>query len=120
MSDLLIHEYICVGSGIYYTIIIISSKWGGETYKFLHKLWLEGGYNVSVVPIYVLWREQPAFTHRPLWADKVFGYNDLGERQLEYLSRLYNNNYVYVFFILVFIVASRKQKHSTDNSLASI
>ncbi|XP_026333409.1 D-aspartate oxidase isoform X1 [Hyposmocoma kahamanoa] len=85
------------------------TKWGGETYHFLHKLWLEDGLNISVMPIYVLNREvPPALAHRPLWANDVFGYNDIDGRLLEYLNRLYNNNYVSGHVFTTFVVQPPK------------
>ncbi|XP_049871495.1 D-amino-acid oxidase isoform X2 [Pectinophora gossypiella] len=69
------------------------TKWGGETYEFLHKLWIEGGHNVSLVPVYALYRQDPQET-RPGWASVVCGYQDLDRSRLEYLSRLYAMEYV--------------------------
>lgn len=68
------------------------SKWGGETYKFLHKLWLEGGYDVSAMPVYMLCRNNKEGC-RPIWAQTVFGYQDLNEKQLAYLNKLYSGDY---------------------------
>ncbi|KAJ2949570.1 hypothetical protein O0L34_g15488 [Tuta absoluta] len=71
-------------------------KWGIETFKYLHKLWLEGGYDVIAMPIYSLYREQPTdLTEiRPSWSKDVFGFRVLGGAALDYLSRFYSVKYV--------------------------
>ncbi|XP_026498156.2 D-aspartate oxidase [Vanessa tameamea] len=69
------------------------SKWGGETYKYLHKLWLKGGYDVSLMPMLELYRHKREL---PIdeWASSVFGYRILDQHQLDYLSGLYSVKYV--------------------------
>ncbi|XP_034833536.1 D-amino acid oxidase [Maniola hyperantus] len=68
-------------------------KWGGETYKYLLGLWREGGYDVTLLPMYELYRE-PTELHVNNWASQVYGYNILDKRQLDYLSGLYTVQYV--------------------------
>ncbi|XP_063627323.1 D-amino-acid oxidase [Cydia splendana] len=77
-------------------------KWGGETYKFLHSCWLEGGYNVTIGPVYSLSKEHNKETMA--WASTVFGFRYLEPRQLEYLSRLYSEDYASGHMFTTFIV----------------
>ncbi|XP_059062066.1 D-amino-acid oxidase [Achroia grisella] len=67
-------------------------KWGIETYRFIHGLWREGGYDVNLMPMYSLYKHKERFS-RPQWASKVFGYQELREKQLIYLSELYSSAY---------------------------
>ncbi|KAJ0175306.1 hypothetical protein K1T71_009447 [Dendrolimus kikuchii] len=84
--------------GLWYPYLVGSTpeqkiaKWGCETYRFLHQLWLEGGHDVCLMPVYVLSGSQTG--PRPIWADNVFGYKELEEEELKYLSQLYSASYV--------------------------
>ncbi|KAI8433981.1 hypothetical protein MSG28_012132 [Choristoneura fumiferana] len=68
-------------------------KWGVETYNFLQAGWKDGGFSVCMIPVYALYRE-PTCTETPKWADSVIGFQMLGKKQLECLSRLYSVKYV--------------------------
>ncbi|CAK1542367.1 unnamed protein product [Leptosia nina] len=67
-------------------------KWGLETYELLLKLWREGGYGISLQPIYVMYRKEPK--PAPEWTKKVFGYTEFDRRQLDYFNNLFCVNYV--------------------------
>lgn len=71
--------------------------WGMETYKFMHKLWLEGEEGVSLLPAYLLYRSESDLSAIPSWRQKVFGFHLLNEKQLKYLSELYSNQYGYKY-----------------------
>ncbi|XP_013183809.2 D-amino-acid oxidase [Amyelois transitella] len=71
----------------------ILMRWGCETYRLLHKLWLEGGHNVSLVPMYYLHQRKETY-RRPMWASHVFGYHELGPKELQYFSKRYSSQYV--------------------------
>lgn len=76
-------------------------KWGIETYKFMHKLWLEGAEGVCLVPIYVLYQE-PQTQKVPSWGAQVFGLNVLDTKQMQYLRELYSTPYVFGFTFTTF------------------
>ncbi|CAG9133223.1 unnamed protein product [Plutella xylostella] len=83
------------------------SAWGGETYKLYHKLWLEGGCNICLLPFYSLRHnisKDPNFQETPLWAKDVFGFNLLGPKQLKYFNDLYSSDYVQGYTFTSFIV----------------
>ncbi|OWR51505.1 D-aspartate oxidase [Danaus plexippus plexippus] len=69
------------------------TKWGMESYRLYHKLWLEGGYDVTLVPLYDLYRENKPLPERP-WSNLVFGFKNLDEKHLEYLNRLHHSDFV--------------------------
>ncbi|KAL0870335.1 hypothetical protein ABMA27_005352 [Loxostege sticticalis] len=81
------------------------AKWGSETYKLLHQLWLEGGYNICLIPIYDFYRNNQQLK-RPLWANTVFGYQQFDETQLKYYSRFYNVEYKAGITFVTFVVHS--------------
>ncbi|KAM3958381.1 LOW QUALITY PROTEIN: D-amino acid oxidase 2 [Aphomia sociella] len=67
-------------------------QWGLETYRFIQELWHEGGHDINLMPIYSLYKNKEDFK-RPPWSTKVFGYLELGPKQLNYLSELYSGEY---------------------------
>ncbi|CAG5059088.1 unnamed protein product [Parnassius apollo] len=83
------------------------TKWGGETYAFLHDLWYQGGKHISVMPMYELYRQKKEL-QRPLWADLVFGYRELDKTQLDYLSRMHSINYAAGRTFTTFIIQAPK------------
>ncbi|XP_068622660.1 D-amino acid oxidase [Battus philenor] len=83
------------------------TKWGTETYYFLHDLWYSGGNHVSLMPMYELYREKRQ-VERPLWADTVFGYRELDMKQLDHLSRMHSINYAAGRSFTTFVVQAPK------------
>ncbi|XP_022129361.2 D-amino-acid oxidase [Pieris rapae] len=67
-------------------------KWGIETYSLLLKLWRQGGYGISLQPVYVMYRD--GTQSAPKWANDVFGYMELDQKQLEYFNKLFSVQYV--------------------------
>ncbi|CAH0725091.1 unnamed protein product, partial [Brenthis ino] len=80
-------------------------KWGGETYKFMHKLWLEGGHDITFMPLYELYRRKVDLPIED-WASVVFGYRIFGEKQLEYFSDIYSKKYICGRGFITFIAYS--------------
>ncbi|XP_072938158.1 D-amino acid oxidase [Epargyreus clarus] len=62
------------------------TKWGIETFQYLHKLWKEGGYDICLMPMYELIRKERELPQHS-WANQVFGYRTMGQKQLDFLSR---------------------------------
>ncbi|CAG9566332.1 unnamed protein product [Danaus chrysippus] len=95
------------------------TKWGMESYRLYHKLWLEGGYDVTLVPLYDLYREKKPLPERP-WSNQVFGFKNLDEKHLEYLNRLHHSDFVSGITFTSFIVrpstmlAHLTQRFKTD------
>lgn len=67
-------------------------KWGGETYKYLHKLWLNEGCDISLMPMYELHRIEKLLPVHD-WANSVFGYRILDKVHLDYLNGLSSVKY---------------------------
>ncbi|XP_004925049.1 D-amino-acid oxidase [Bombyx mori] len=68
-------------------------KWGTATYEFLHGLWLEGGLDVCAVPLSFVYRK-PRNENKPDWGKHTFGYRQIGEKHLEYLSKRHSQKFV--------------------------
>ncbi|XP_013140542.1 PREDICTED: D-amino-acid oxidase [Papilio polytes] len=83
------------------------TKWGSETYQFLHDLWYTGGYHISLMPMYELYRDKREVL-RPRWADLVFGYRELDMRQLDHLSRMHSVNYAAGRSFTTFVIQAPK------------
>ncbi|XP_041980534.1 D-amino-acid oxidase [Aricia agestis] len=68
------------------------SKWGDETYKLYHKLWLEGGLDLCLIPLYEVHEDEESYKV-PQWSKLVFGFSVMDEKLLSYLNRVYSKNY---------------------------
>ncbi|CAG4934589.1 unnamed protein product [Colias eurytheme] len=68
------------------------SKWGMETYELFQKLWSQGGYGITLQPVFIFYRSTP--TDEPEWTKKVYGYRKLNKQQIDYYNQLYSSNFV--------------------------
>ncbi|VVC98557.1 unnamed protein product [Leptidea sinapis] len=70
------------------------SKWGMESFRKLHEYWVQGGYDVCLMPVYELYRPGNAGTIPMGWHNDVYGFRTLDKRHLDYVNDLYSANYI--------------------------